>query len=245
MAGNVRFAAQRPRPDLLDQLGIAHLAKARPHELSGGERQRVALARALARGPRVLLLDEPFAALDTVTRSEVREQLASTLASLALPTIVVTHSFRDAARLAARIGVLDRGRLVALATVAELIERPADATAAALTGANVLTGSASQTPSGSRIELAGGGELLSSDHADGPVTIAVAPWEIELCDADTAWLVDTVRAVTPDEGRLIVRLERFTVHTHPGGVAAQLVEGQPVGLRAQAGAVLVVGRREP
>ena len=85
VAGNVRFAARRDRPDLLERFGIAHLAGARPGQLSGGERQRVALARALAREPRVLLLDEPFGALDAITRRQVRDELADLLADAAAP----------------------------------------------------------------------------------------------------------------------------------------------------------------
>ena len=96
----MRFAGKRDRPDLLERLGIAHLAGARPRQLSGGERQRVALARALARDPRVLLLDEPFGALDAITRRQVRDELGDLLTTLRLPTLLVTHAFEDAAALA-------------------------------------------------------------------------------------------------------------------------------------------------
>jgi len=132
VAENIRFAARRERPDLLTQVGVEHLAGLRPGELSGGERQRVALARALGREPAVLLLDEPFGALDAITRGEIRRALEENLSRLALPTLLVTHSFEDAAALAARIAVLDRGRLLQVGTAAELRRNPADATVAAL-----------------------------------------------------------------------------------------------------------------
>ncbi len=121
VAGNVRFAGRRDRPDLLERLGIAHLAGVRPAQLSGGERQRAALARALAREPRVLLLDEPFGALDTRTRQRVRDELADMLSALCLPTLLVTHAFDDACAIAARIGVLDEGRLVQLDAPSEVL----------------------------------------------------------------------------------------------------------------------------
>ena len=145
VSANVRFAARRDRPDLLERLGIAHLARARPAQLSGGERQRVALARALAREPLVLLLDEPFAALDADTRARVREELSELLRELKLPTLMVTHAFEDAVALAPRIAVLDHGRIEQLAGPAELIDRPATPAVAALTGANVVAATA--TPS--------------------------------------------------------------------------------------------------
>ncbi|MBV8940851.1 MAG: ATP-binding cassette domain-containing protein, partial [Solirubrobacterales bacterium] len=211
VAGNVRFAARRHRPDLLERVGIAHLAGARPSQLSGGERQRAALARALAREPRVLLLDEPFGALDTITRQEVRDQLADLLNTLRLPALVVTHSFDDAIVLARRIGVLDRGRLVQLASAAELTQSPATARVAALTGANVLDGTATPSATGSMIRLTTGGELASSQRASGPVQIAVQPWELELCDPVSTALTDTVVSVRDDHGRLLVRLTKFSL----------------------------------
>jgi molybdate transport system ATP-binding protein len=215
VAGNVRFAGKRDRPDLLERLGIAHLASAHPRQLSGGERQRVALARALAREPRVLLLDEPFGALDAITRQQVRDELADILQQLKLPTLLVTHAFDDATALAERIGVIDHGRLVQLAPAPELLRRPASVMVAALTGANVLHGTATPAPPGSRVQ------------------IAVHPWELELADPESSTLTDQVISVHHDRGGLLVRLARFTIQIQPhhNGYPAIAV-GSTVGLRA-------------
>jgi ABC-type sulfate/molybdate transport systems ATPase subunit len=233
VAGNVRFAAKCDRPDLLDRLGISHLADVRPARLSGGERQRVALARALAREPRVLLLDEPFGALDAITRHQVRTELADLLGRLSLPTLLVTHSFEDATTLAARVGVIDHGRVLQLASPAELISSPATALVATLTGANVLDGTANLTPAGSTVRLDGGGQLQSSTSAEGAVKIAVHPWALELVDPETSQLTDTVLAIRPDRGALVIRLTRFTVHAAASRDArVPIAEGTVVGLRA-------------
>jgi molybdate transport system ATP-binding protein len=232
VAANVRFAGRRPRPDLLERLGIGHLARARPGELSGGERQRVALARALAREPRVLLLDEPFAALDAITRGEVRDELADQLAKLRLPALLVTHAFEDAGALAGRIGVLEHGALVQLAEPAELLRNPATATVAALTGANVLDGTARPARFGSTVQLPDGGELASSTAADGPVRIAIHPWEVELTDPSTSTLTDDVLSVLPRHGGLLVRLSRFRVDVPSDRIGDLAVAvGSRVGLR--------------
>jgi molybdate transport system ATP-binding protein len=246
VAGNVRFAGRRDRPDLLERVGVGHLARARPRELSGGERQRVALARALAREPRVLLLDEPFGALDPVTRQVVRDELADILAALRLPTLVVTHAFDDAAALAHRIGVIDRGRLVQLAVPAELLRRPASVTVAALTGANVLAGTATPAPAGSIVSLDGGGQLVSSTPARGPVHVAIHPWELELAVPDTldgsGTVTDRVVSVRHNRGGLLVRLTRFTLQTRVGRSGdVPLTEGSTVGLRAAPADVRILG----
>jgi molybdate transport system ATP-binding protein len=230
VAGNVRFAARQDRPELLTRVGVAHLASARPLELSGGERQRVALARALARDPHLLLLDEPFAALDAITRDQVRAELADLLPTLALPALLVTHAFEDATALADRIGVLDRGEIVQLGPPAELLHGPASALVAALTGANTLAGVAQSAPFGSIVRLEGGGELRSSTSASGPVQVAVQPWAIELTDPGDSPLTDTVVSVHPDRGSMLVRLTRLSARVPEDG-SGRIIEGAQVGLR--------------
>jgi len=111
MNGARRERRQRAE-ELLDRFGIASLADARPGSLSGGERQRVALARALATEPRALLLDEPLSALDPETRRQARRELQDFLTELPIPVLLVTHSQEEAALLADRIAVIDRGRIV-------------------------------------------------------------------------------------------------------------------------------------
>ncbi len=242
VAGNVRFASRRDRPDLLARLDIAHLADARPAQLSGGERQRVALARALAREPRVLLLDEPFGALDALTRQHVRDELADMLATLRLPSLLVTHAFDDASALAARVGVLDEGRLLQLDTPAGVLAAPATATVAALAGANVLAGTATCGPMGARIHLDGGGMLESASRADGPVCVAVYPWELALTAPDAATLTDRVLGVREEHGARVVRLQRLVVRIPPAdGAGIALEPGTLVGLRVAASDVRVLG----
>jgi osmoprotectant transport system ATP-binding protein len=103
---------------LLDLIGLpaADFAGRYPHELSGGQRQRVGLARALAAEPKVLLMDEPFGALDPITRAEVRSEFARLQARLGTTVILVTHDMGEAFSLGARVAVLDTGRMVALDT---------------------------------------------------------------------------------------------------------------------------------
>ena len=102
----------------------------------------MALARALARGPRVLLLDEPMSALDAHTRGAVRGELRELLGELRLPTLVVSHDFEDAAALARRVAVLEAGRIMQIGAPGDLVARPRDAFVASLTGANLLEGTA-------------------------------------------------------------------------------------------------------
>ena len=178
---NVAYAG--PVGDLLDRFRIAELADARPGELSGGERQRVALARALAREPDVLLLDEPLAALDAHTKSQVRSELSEQLRDLGLPTLLVTHDYEDAAALADEVGVLVDGKLRQLAAPAELVARPNDAFVASFTGANLLRGTARPSAELTEVRLDGGEQVFSTDLGEGAVGVVVYPWEVSIARA--------------------------------------------------------------
>ncbi len=103
-----------------------------PRQLSGGQQQRVGFARALAAGPEVMLLDEPFGALDPVTRHELRTEFLSLRRRLGLTAVMVTHDMIEALLSADLIAVMNAGRLVQLGTPSELMARPADAFVAAL-----------------------------------------------------------------------------------------------------------------
>jgi ABC-type sulfate/molybdate transport systems ATPase subunit len=149
---------------------------------------------------------------------------------LGLPTLLVTHAFDDAAVLAHRIGVLDRGRVVQLGSASDLLGEPASVLVAALTGANILEGIATPARFGSVVQLKGGGELRSGMSAQGEVHAAVHPWAFELGDPGTSPLVDTVVSVRPDRGSAVVRLSRFTVHV-PLNEHEPVSEGSVVGLR--------------
>ena len=175
-------AGRRARAEeLLDRFGIAALRDAAPRELSGGERQRVALARALAPEPRALLLDEPLSALDPQSRSGAVRELGAILARVGVPTLVVTHDFSEAALLAERVAVLERGEIVQEGTASEVAARPASAFVAGLAGASVLTGEVVAGPPGViAVALDGGGEVRSSDSASGRVAVSVFPWEVAL-----------------------------------------------------------------
>jgi molybdate transport system ATP-binding protein len=117
--------ADRAR-ELLAQVHLDGLANRLPRELSGGQQQRVAVARALARDPKVLLLDEPFSAVDRVTRQKLYRELAELRKSLGMPVVLVTHDLDEAAMLCDRISILHHGRTLQTAAPDELMHKPFD-----------------------------------------------------------------------------------------------------------------------
>ncbi len=110
---------------LLSRVNLDGLDARKPAELSGGQQQRVALARALARDPAVLLLDEPFAAVDRATRRRLRTELASVRAAVPGPVVLVTHDLDEAAALADRVFVIDRGDVLQSGTPRAVFDNPA------------------------------------------------------------------------------------------------------------------------
>jgi osmoprotectant transport system ATP-binding protein len=124
---NARTNATERARAALELVGLdpSQFGPRRPRELSGGQRQRVALARALADEPSVLLLDEPFGALDAITRSDVQETFAAVRARLGTTSVLVTHDLHEAMLLATRIAVMRRGRVEQIAAPAALVAEPA------------------------------------------------------------------------------------------------------------------------
>jgi putative ABC transport system ATP-binding protein len=116
----------------LELVGLADRAKHKPSELSGGQQQRVGLARAFAAEPELVLLDEPFGALDPLTRDRLQTWFQQIRRALGLTAVFVTHDMVEALLLGDRIAVLDRGRLLQVGTPAELLREPADAIVAEL-----------------------------------------------------------------------------------------------------------------
>jgi iron(III) transport system ATP-binding protein len=128
--GNIGFGlGRRDRSrahELLEVVGLGGLGDRRPHQLSGGQQQRVALARALAVRPGVILLDEPFAALDASTRATVRGDVGRILAEAGTTTILVTHDQDEALSMADQVALLRQGRVLAAASPRDLYSRPAN-----------------------------------------------------------------------------------------------------------------------
>lgn len=213
---NVAYGGQARVDEYLERFRISHLTGARPADLSGGERQRVALARALARDPGVLLLDEPLSSLDAHTKATVRVELQELLRDFALPTILVTHDFDDAAALAGQVGVIVDGKLRQLATPQELVARPADTFVASFTGANLLHGVAQhETNELTAVQLDTGERIYSTDRAEGAVGVVVYPWEItvgRIHHADSALnvIAGDVRSVVHIGTRVRVQIGPIT-----------------------------------
>ena len=227
---NVAYAGRDGVDPLLERFHISHLAGARPGELSGGERQRVALARALARDPAVLLLDEPLAALDAHTKSQVRAELSELLRELRLPTLLVTHDYEDAAALADEVGVLVDGKVRQLATPAELVARPRDAFVASFTGANLLHGKARRGEL-TEVVLESGERLFSTDEASGEVGVVVYPWEVTVSrepvrDSALNVVRGEIGSVVEVGNRVRVRIGPLTAEvTSPSAARLELARG--------------------
>ncbi|HEX8073839.1 MAG TPA: ABC transporter ATP-binding protein [Thermoleophilaceae bacterium] len=213
-----RAERRRRALELLERLGVAARADARPAELSGGERQRVAVARALAAEPRALLLDEPLASLDPRTRARAGRELATLLPGLGVPVVAVTHDFAEAAALAGEVAVLDAGRIVQRATPSRLAAAPASGFVADFTGAVVLSGTARAADGGlTAVDLDGGGGVTSVDEARGRVSVSVHPWEIAIEPADARSDSSARNAVRAD----VVAVTAIGNRTRVGLVAPQ------------------------
>ncbi|MFF5160278.1 ABC transporter ATP-binding protein [Streptomyces sp. NPDC000348] len=168
--------ARAQAAEWLDRMGLAGHAGARPRRLSGGQAQRVALARALATRPRLLLLDEPLAALDARTRLEVRAQLRRHLAAFEAVAVLVTHDPLDAMVLADRLVVVEQGRIVQEGTPSDIARHPRTEYIARLVGLNLYRGQAD----GHAVRLDAGPAVSTTEHLSGPAFVAFPPDAVTL-----------------------------------------------------------------
>jgi len=182
--GNARWAQARIRArveELLALVQLQGLEQRYPTQLSGGQRQRVALARALAIEPRVLLLDEPFGALDAQVRRDLRRWLRELHERTGLTTVFVTHDQEEALELADRVAILNRGRIEQLDIPAMIYDKPASPFVYSFVGAvNRIPG----TVAHGQIQVAGHAlPLRNAGLAAGPVEVYVRPEDLVLDDA--------------------------------------------------------------
>jgi len=165
---------------LSEILQITHLLRRRPVNLSGGEKQRTALARALAVEPTLLLLDEPFAAVDERTREMLCDQFKVVQRELGTTTVHVSHNFEEALSVADRIGIFERGRLVQVGTPDEVFLRPASEFVAHFTGArNVIDGEVVRRDGGFAFRGCGVTVPVAATR-EGPAKLVVRPEELRI-----------------------------------------------------------------
>ncbi|MEV1065261.1 ABC transporter ATP-binding protein [Streptomyces sp. NPDC050263] len=174
--GASRAEARVQAAEWLERMGLAAHADAKPRRLSGGQAQRVALARALATHPRLLLLDEPLAALDARTRLEIRAQLRRHLAEFEAVAVLVTHDPLDAMVLADRLVVVEDGRVVQEGSPADIARHPRTDYIAQLVGLNLYRGRAD----GHTVRLDAGPALTTTEPLTGPVFVAFPPSAVTL-----------------------------------------------------------------
>lgn len=208
-AGEIRRRVE----EALARIGIADLAAARPRQLSGGQRQRTALARALILEPKLLLLDEPLAALDVQTRREVRSELAALIAALPCATILVTHDPFEAMAFGERIAVIEDGRLAQLGSRADLLRHPRSRYVAELMGLNFFSGK------------------VASRGADGLSQVETEHGELHILDVGAG--EDVFVAVDPRAVTLHLEHPRGTAQNVFAAVISEIVPEPPFGERVR------------
>ena len=208
---------KRLRP-WLERFGIGHLSSRHVRTLSGGEAQRTSLARGLALDPDLLLLDEPFSALDALTRETLLFDLQAILAETRITTVMVTHDLREAAGLGRRIGVLSHGKLLQLATARDIFNHPVSELVASIVGmetripAIVLESAAGMTT----MRFDGGTAQVRADFPIGTrVVLCVRPEDIDIdhrrepqsCPKESVYFKARVQRVAPSTTHYRVTLQ--------------------------------------
>ncbi|MFD7867720.1 ABC transporter ATP-binding protein [Streptomyces sp. NPDC059783] len=212
--GASRARARAEAAGWLDRMGLSAHASAKPRRLSGGQAQRVALARALATRPRLLLLDEPLAALDARTRLDVRARLRHHLAGFEAVAVLVTHDPLDAMVLADHLVVVEDGGIVQEGAPAAIARHPRTDYIAHLVGLNLYRGRADAHT----VRLDGGTVITTSEELSGPVFVAFPPSAVTLHR----------ERPTGSSARNLWRCEVAGLETHGDRIRAALTGGLPL-----------------
>jgi putrescine transport system ATP-binding protein len=250
VAGNIAFGLRQERMDrrdiaarvaeMLALVQMSGYARRRPHELSGGQRQRVALARALAKMPKLLLLDEPLAALDRKLRAETRLELTGIQERVGITFLVVTHDQEEALSMASCVAVMDRGRVVQTGPPAEIYERPASRFVADFVGeVNLFEGDLTAGFNCQSLSIAGFREPIPLPSGTrlpegAAAALAVRPEKLRLSHARPAGfaIVATVSSIGYLGGGSIVHLtteQGMALKAYlPGSAANSFGRGAPV-----------------
>jgi sulfate transport system ATP-binding protein len=232
-------ARRKRRQELLRLVALEGLDERLPAQLSGGQQQRVAVARALAHKPEVLLLDEPFGALDAKIREELRRTIRQVQRELGITTVLVTHDQEEAFAMADRIGIMNLGRLLEMGAPHELYSRPATRFVATFLGAaNLIL--ARRTPDGIQV---GATTVAPAERAAGEreneVVAVVRPEEIEVAASRDDLRSGYLAGGVVDEVLFTGALERLRLRLEEGAQAPLLAFGD-----GDAEAALIVTRTQ-
>lgn len=202
--------------ELLLRFGLSGLESRYPHQLSGGQQQRVALARTLAPRPKLLLLDEPLSALDTMLREQMRLELRQLLIDFDVPVFLVTHDRHEASSMADHLIVMDEGRILQSDSTATVFARPASERVARMVGVDNLILGRVLTRTEDEVAVVVGSVVLHSnanDSVEGAVLVGIRAEEIEIMPTDPPLehrencLSALVCRITSDRGMLRVELD--------------------------------------
>jgi len=212
-SGEQRSAAM----DLLEKINLTEFKDRFPHQLSGGQQQRVAVARALARDPQVLLLDEPFAAVDRITRRRLYREIIRLRRDLEIPVILVTHDLDEAATLADRMYVLHQGKTLQSGTPHEVTSKPTNALVAGL------------------VDLRNLFDAIVTDQnlETGNTTLQWSGVPITLNHKKKLSMGEQVKWVIPDGSVLVNRIDRNPSRSRPNSIDCLVAEVLFIGQAAQ------------
>jgi iron(III) transport system ATP-binding protein len=221
--------------EVLEMVSMQDFADARPQELSGGQQQRVALARALAPCPDLLLLDEPFSALDASMRVSLRAEVRDLLKALGTTAIMVTHDQEEALSIADKVAVMRHGRLVQMASPAQLYQRPADIAVARFVG-DAVELPATWNGSDSVDTPLGPVAVRSASNAGAGAVIAVLRPE-QLVVADPRAIDDV------NLGGGVGVVSSVSYHGHSSLLQVRLASGQDIAVRVPGELTVAAGER--